>query len=243
LDDVDLPTPIRRLLRETGFEADPPYERRIFTNRDLNLEKIGMVGFDMDYTLAIYRQDALEDVSLEKTIDKLIKRGHPEHLRVAESDPQFAIRGLTVDKRLGNVIKMDRHGYVGRAFHGKHKLSSERRKEVYRSQRLGQEHERFAPVDTLFALPEVTLFAEVVDLLDHEPEVWHGDRPTYAEAWKDVRESIDASHQDGSIKDGIKETPHKYIERDPDLPRCTSCDRRGNGSSCSPTAFSRTRTW
>ena len=217
--EFDLPTPVRKLLLDSGLDADAPFDRRIYTNRDLNLDKIALVGFDMDYTLAIYRQDALEELSLRATIDKLLARGYPTKLREAESDPRFAIRGLTVDKALGNVIKMDRHGYVGRAYHGKAKLSSSERKAVYRSQRLGMEHERFAPVDTLFALPEVTLYAEVVELLDNEPDIWNGDRPSYAEAWKDVRESIDESHQDGSIKDVIKETPEKYIERDPDLPR------------------------
>ena len=217
--DIVLPTPIRRLLQEAGLETEAPPERRIFTNRDLNLDKISHVGFDMDYTLAIYRQDAIERVSVEATVDKLVRRGYPEQIRVAEHDPRFAIRGLMVDKRLGNVIKMDRHGYVGRAYHGRRLLSSEERRGIYRHQRLGQEQERFAPVDTLFALPEVTLYAVVVDLLDQSPSLWHGSTPNYTEAWQDVRECIDESHRDGSIKDLIKADPEKYIERDPDLPR------------------------
>ncbi|MCA9707963.1 MAG: hypothetical protein KDK70_19075, partial [Myxococcales bacterium] len=151
-----LPTPIRRLLAEGGLEPDPPPEQRIFTNRDLNLDRIPLVGFDMDYTLAIYRQEAIEALSLSCTIDKLVARGYPEALRQTDADPSFAIRGLMVDKRLGNVMKMDRHGYVGRAYHGRRPLSSEERKAVYRFQRLGQERERFAPVDTLFELPEAT---------------------------------------------------------------------------------------
>ena len=217
--DIDLPTPIRRLLQDVGLETEAPPERRIFTNRDLNLDKISHVGFDMDYTLAIYRQDAIERVSVDATVDKLVKRGYPEQIRVAEHDPRFAIRGLMVDKRLGNVIKMDRHGYVGRAYHGRRLLASEERRSIYRHQRLGQEQARFAPVDTLFALPEVTLYAVVVDLLDQSPQLWSGMTPTYTEAWQDVRECIDESHRDGSIKDLIKADPGKYIERDPDLPR------------------------
>lgn len=217
MDDVELPTPIRRLLLQAGMEVDAPPERRIFTNRDLNLDKITLVGFDMDYTLAIYRQDAIEAISLETTVEKLLARGYPELLRVVEADPRFAIRGLTVDKRLGNVIKLDRHGYVGRAYHGRRMLPRDERKAIYREQRLGQERERFAPVDTLFALPEVTLYAVVVELVDEHPELWGESAPTYAEAWQDVRECIDESHRDGSIKDRIKEDPGRYIERDPDL--------------------------
>jgi 5'-nucleotidase len=218
--EFDLPTPIRRLLLESGLEADAPYDRRIFTNRDLKLDSIAVVGFDMDYTLAIYNQEEIEKLSLEATIGKLIARGYPEILSEAQADPRFAIRGLMVDRKLGNVVKMDRHGYVGRAYHGKGRLSREERKAVYRDQRLGQERERFAPVDTLFALPEVTLFAEVVELIDNAPQTFGSDGPpNYAEAWLDVRECIDEAHRDGTLKERIKADPGKYIERDPDLAR------------------------
>lgn len=211
----ELPAPIRKLLRE---ESTPP-DRRIYTNRDLNLDKIGLVGFDMDYTLAIYRQDGIEELSFAASIEKLIARGYPQSLRDVDTDTRFAIRGLMFDKRLGNVMKLDRHGYVGRAYHGRRMLTSEERRSIYRVQRLGQEKERFADVDTLFELPEVTLFAEIVELIDNHPERWPGSKPpSYPEAWQDVRECIDESHRDGSIKDLIAQHPEKYIERDPDLP-------------------------
>lgn len=216
---VELPRPIRSLLVAGGLEPDAPPERRIFTNRDLNLDRISIVGFDMDYTLAIYRQEAITEVSLRSAVDKLISRGHPEQLRELDADPRFAIRGLMVDKRLGNVMKMDRHGYVGRAYHGRRRLSSEERKATYRFQRLGQERERFAEVDTLFELPEVALFAELVALVDTRPELWPGGSPPgYAEVWQDVRECIDEAHRDGSIKDLVRKDPAAFINRDPDLP-------------------------
>ena len=44
-------------------------------------EKVPIVGFDMDYTLANYRQDRLEALSLEATVGKLVARGWPEILR------------------------------------------------------------------------------------------------------------------------------------------------------------------
>ena len=215
--DSDLPSAIRRLLFEAGLEVDPPYERRIFTNRDLNFDAIPVVGFDMDYTLAMYNQEAMEEVSIACTVDKLLSRGYPGELKDAAPDPRFAIRGLMVDKVLGNVLKQDRHGYVGRVFHGRSKLSRDERKATYRAQRLGQERERFAPVDTLFALPEVTLYAQMVEFIDRRPDLWNGSAPSYGEAWADVRACIDEAHRDGSIKEQIKANPGRYIVRDPDL--------------------------
>ena len=213
-----LPLPIRKLLSEAELVLEAPYTRRVFTNRDLAFDRVTVVGFDMDYTLALYRQDELEKLSIRCTLDKLIARGYPEALRDIKSDPTFAIRGLVVDKKFGNIIKMDRHGYVGRAYHGKHLLPKPERKALYRAQRLGTERERFAPVDTLFALPEVTLYAEVVDCIDHQPELWGAARPpTYAQAWTDVRECIDKAHQDGSLKDLIQADLGRYFHVDPEL--------------------------
>jgi len=216
--DAGLPHPIRKLLFDADLEVEAPFTSRIFTNRDLAFERILAVGFDMDYTLAIYRQAELERLSIETTVAKLIARGYPAQLETIRADPEFAIRGLMVDKTYGNVVKMDRHGYVGTAYHGKRLLSRAERKELYRAQRLGMEHARFAPVDTLFSLPEVNLFAELVDLIDASPQLWSKTPlPTYARAWDDVRECIDLSHQDNSIKGQIMADPRSFFDVDPEL--------------------------
>lgn len=214
----ELPEAVRRALRAGGLEVEAPPTRRIFTNRDLDFDNIQAVGFDMDYTLGMYRQDQLEALSTEVTIEKLVESGYPAELNEIESDPEFAVRGLVVDKQMGNLLKMDRHGYVGRAFHGKRRLVREERKSIYRIQRIGDERERFAYVDTLFALPEVTIYAELVELIDTKPEIWGKDGPpSYAEAWDDVRNAIDMAHQDDSIKSRIKADPAKYFQQDPEL--------------------------
>ncbi len=216
--DAGLPHPLRKLLFDADLEVEVPFTSRIFTNRDLAFEHIIAVGFDMDYTLAIYRQAELERLSIDSTVTKLQARGYPAEIKSMRADPEFAIRGLMVDKTYGNVVKMDRHGYVGTVYHGKRLLSRRERKELYRAQRLGLEHQRFAPVDTLFSLPEVNLFAEIVDLIDASPELWtKRPLPTYAEAWDDVRDCIDLSHQDDSIKGQIMADPGRFFDVDPEL--------------------------
>ena len=214
----DLPESIRSLLREVGYQSGAPRSRRIYTNRDLDFEKIPVVGFDMDYTLAIYRQHELEAISLEMTVAKLIAQGWPKVLSLVQPDPEFAVRGLVVDTQRGNILKMDRHRYVGRVYHGRTMLNRPQRKELYSSQRVGRERTRFSYVDTLFSLPEVTLYAAVVDLIDSQPEVWGpAGPPDYASAWKAVRAAIDESHQDDTIKSRIKANVAAYFDKDPDL--------------------------
>ena len=40
----------------------------------------------------------------------------------------------------------------------------------------------------------------------------------YAKWFADIRETVDLSHQDGSILEAILKDPAQYIRRDPDLP-------------------------
>ena len=91
----------------------------IYVNRNLKLDQVQMVGFDMDYTLALYHQDKMEELSVLATLHKLVvNKGYPEQIRQLKYDPTLAIRGLMVDQQLGNVFKPDRYGTPGRALHG-----------------------------------------------------------------------------------------------------------------------------
>ncbi len=111
----DLDIQVAALLGETTTEIDVPRKNRVFCNRNLRMDSIEMIGFDMDYTLALYHQDRLERLSIELTLGKLIeKHGYPEPIRDLTYDPRWAIRGVMVDRQLGNVFKLDRHSYVGR---------------------------------------------------------------------------------------------------------------------------------
>ena len=56
-----------------------PRADRVFVNRDLKLSGIDWVGFDMDYTLAIYRQQEMDSLSVELMIDRMLKRGYPAY--------------------------------------------------------------------------------------------------------------------------------------------------------------------
>ncbi len=196
-----------------------PSAARIFVNRNLRMDAIAAVGFDLDYTLAIYRQDEMDRLQTEVTIRKLIERGYPASLAAAPLRSDFAIRGLHVDKELGHVLKMDRYRYVKRAYHGHERLSRGERRRLYHSRPVHAGTKRYHWVDTLYALPEVHVYATAVEHLE-QLRVAEGKAPEldYGTLFDDIRASIDLAHQDGSVVDVIAADPARYIERDPSLP-------------------------
>lgn len=187
--------------------------RRVFCNRNLRMDQIQYVGFDMDYTLAIYHQAAMDQLSIEWTVRKLVEaRGYDENLLSMPFRTDFPVRGLLVDKKLGNVLKMDRYRYVKKAFHGMRALSRDERREAYHTHRVRPGTARYHWVDTLYALSEVSVFAAAVEALDAT-----GRPVDYAALFTDIRECIDLAHRDGSILGSILADLPKYVLRDPDL--------------------------
>ncbi|HSY39893.1 MAG TPA: 5'-nucleotidase domain-containing protein, partial [Polyangia bacterium] len=91
---LEAPPPVAATTRP----LDIPPASRIYVNRNLRLDKIEMVGFDMDYTLALYNQARIEELSMRATLDKLVTaKGYPEAIRALAYDPMLAVRGLVVD--------------------------------------------------------------------------------------------------------------------------------------------------
>ncbi len=190
-----------------------PYRyRQIYCNRDLVPERVRWIGFDMDYTLAIYRREALDDVVHHLTLDRLVSQlGYPAAVRDIPFDPNFAIRGLVVDKANGNILKMDSHYFVGKGFHGFRPLDRTELEE-YRRHPPHFGRRRFALVDTLFELPESYIYAALVDLLEGM-----GVKRDYAAMATEVRQTIDNIHADNSMKSQVMADPHTFLFRDPDL--------------------------
>lgn len=126
------PTPRHRsIIANTADRLDDlPLGRRIFCNRALNMEKIQSVGFDMDYTLAEYTRD-FDLLAYDGAVRKLLDMGYPPAVAEFVYNPERYQRGLLIDKRRGNLIKLDRHKYVKVAYHGLDELSSAERKRTY----------------------------------------------------------------------------------------------------------------
>ena len=163
----------------------------------------------MDYTLAVYDRAPFDDLTHRLTLRRLIERyRYPEELENVSYDPTFAIRGLTVDRELGHIIKMDSHRHVGKGYHGFRALERDDL-EVYRKRPPNLSDRRYELIDTLFELPEAFLFAVVVDLLESR-----GMKPDFGKIADDIRESIDSIHADDSLKSIVTADLPRYILRD-----------------------------
>ena len=189
---------------------------RIFVNRNLRMGSIGVIGFDMDHTLAIYESEPFEVLAFTKAQEKLVSKwGYPGGVLGFRYNRDFVIRGLVVDKRLGNVLKMDEHRYVTIAYHGTGRLSTAVRKKTYANRRIRLSSRTYSVIDTLFSLPEIDLYAQMVDFLEALGEK----RIDYKELYERVRGCMDEAHADGSIKKVIMENPERFLKADPDLPQ------------------------
>jgi len=211
-------TDVRQLIELLRSSESPrlikPYNK-VYCNRNLALRDIDVIGFDMDYTLALYHQDALERLTHEKVVERLVtERGYPESILEIEPRPDFAIRGLCIDVELGNVFKMDSGRRVGKVYRGFQELTGERASAYQRTPI--RFTERYRLVDTLFELPEVLIYSALMDHIERKADVdWHAHTPL--KIYQDVRHCVDLAHRDDSLKNAILADPERFIMRDPML--------------------------
>ncbi|KAG9147084.1 hypothetical protein Leryth_005320 [Lithospermum erythrorhizon] len=199
---------------ERGQEID--IGTHIFCNRALNMKNIVAVGFDMDYTLADYKPETFESLTYECSIRKLVcDLGYPPELLDWSFDPTYIVRGLVLDKKRGNILKMDRHKYVKVAYHGFKEMSKKERDATYERMLHPDAFHRpeYVLIDTLFLLAAAYLFAQLVDFMDNNP----GKVPAgtdYSRMFNDIVAAVSLCHRDGTLKTTVAKDPKRYINED-----------------------------
>ncbi|URE19623.1 hypothetical protein MUK42_10387 [Musa troglodytarum] len=189
--------------------------KRIFCNRSLNMKNIIAVGFDMDYTLAQYKPETFESMAYDGTVKKLVYNlGYPHEILEWTFDSKYMVRGLVLDKKRGNILKMDRHKYVKVAYHGFREMSKEEKVSTYGNTLVRDSFDEpdYALIDTLFSLAEAYLFAQLVDFMDKNPAkftsgVEYSLQCSYIRMYKDVRAAVDLCHRDGTLKQMVAKDP------------------------------------
>ncbi len=204
----------------------PPLARRVFCNRSVDMRSIRAVGYDMDYTLVHYDVEAFERHAYEHVKARLSQYGWPVGPLVF--DPLSVIRGLVIDRELGNLLKANRFGFVKSAVHGSRRLLLDEVMRTYaRTVVDPATDDRFMLVTTLFALSEACLYMQLVDL--HDRRKLPGAR-SYSDIHQKVRTSTDLAHFEGEIKPKILAHPGRFIIPDPETPR-TLMDQKAAGKT------------
>lgn len=200
-----------------------PIERGIFCNRTLNLKKIQAIGYDMDYTLVHYNVAAWEGQAYQQIQRDLVNRGWPINHLVF--NPNMAIRGLVIDRELGNIVKVNRFGYVKQAMHGTRVLDFDEVRKVYARIMVDLAESRYEFLNTLFSISEGCIYCQLVDLLDS------GKIPGvlgYTDLHQTVIKSLNQAHMEGELKREIISHPDQYVLLDPETP-LTLLDQKQSG--------------
>mgnify|MGYP002641394671 CR=1 FL=1 len=197
-----------------GKQPEPfPPERDIFCNRTLNMRAIEAIGYDMDYTLIHYREDAWEERAYEHIRRKFLDRKWP--VKALRFDAEMMERGLVLDVEQGNILEASRFGFVKQACHGTRRLDFQEVRTAYARTVVDLDAPRFFFLTTLFSLSEGCMYAQLVDLLDR------GALPGamgYADLHREVRRSLDEAHMEGELKAEILADPDSYVVADAEAP-------------------------
>ena len=189
--------------------------RRVFTNRTLNLRATEAIGYDMDYTLIHYHQEAWELRAYEHVKESLWRRGWP--VKDLNFRADLMQRGLVLDIEMGNILEANRFGYVKQAYHGTTPMDFRDVREIYARIIVDLAEPRFVFLNTLFSLSEACIYAQLVDLLDREalpPKPSLG----YSDLYQVVRASHSQAHAEGQIKAEIARDPDRFVVLDPETP-------------------------
>ena len=193
---------------------EPPPYRGVYCNRTLNLRSVRAIGYDMDYTLIHYRIAEWELRAYEHLRQRLLER-IPQVAGLV-FDPDVMIRGLIIDTDRGNLLKVNRFGYVKRALHGYHagSMDLESQREIYSREIVSLGNPRYVFLNTLFSVSEAVMYAQLVDILDDEgiPGITN-----YSALYRLMRTHLNAAHVEGALKDEIIADPERFVDLDPDV--------------------------
>ncbi len=182
----------------------------VFVNRILNLNKIKVIGLDMDHTLIQYKTEHFEALVFELVIEALIKtKQYPEAIRAFKFSMKAAIRGLVVDSEHGNILKLNRYAAIRQSYHGTKPIGFKAQQQFYGSAYVDLNDPNYCVIDTSFSIAFCVLYRQLVDLKDQDDAAL----PCYSMIADDVLAVVDEVHGNGSLKQKIAENlPHFVIK-------------------------------
>ena len=204
----------------TTTTRKPPRERTkaVFSNAEVRLGNLDVVGFDYDFTLVSYTH-AVQNLVYEKAKNFLCNElSYPAELSASKFDSSFCIRGLVFDRKNGTLLKLNSRQMItpGSVFKGRKRLRHPEVLATYnQSLHMSQRHIKSycRPLEDQFSLAQGCLISDVIQLaedlnINYDPYWLHAD----------VLRAINFAHGAGGMHAEIIKDVAKYIHPSPKLP-------------------------
>jgi len=187
----------------------------VFVNNEVNLNHVDVYGFDYDWTLCCYAEEALQSLIYDLTKQYLLDQmNYPTVFSTYSSyDPQFAIRGLCFDIKKGLLLKISTLNNVVQncVFFGRKRLSLDEilihyggTLHIPKSYQL----QYLRNLYDLFCLPETCLISDIIQFFVDDGTPFD---PSYV--YQDVTTAVNAIHTNGSLHYNIMRDLPKYLEK------------------------------
>lgn len=198
----------------------------IFVNRVLNLKTIKAIGLDMDHTLIRYNSKEFEALTFKQIIEKLITlKSYPQEIRNFPFEFERTMRGVVVDRKQGNLIKVDHFGRVKMAYSGHRLLPYKEMQQCYRGLFVDLSSPDFYSVDTSFSIAGTVAYLHLVELKNSQPNI---NLPRFDQMMDDIQYALDLAHVDDSLKGAVSKNPSLYLMQEPDTVRALEAFKKKN---------------
>ncbi|XP_015924811.2 5'-nucleotidase domain-containing protein 1 [Parasteatoda tepidariorum] len=163
-------------------QSTKPIQAQRMYPQEFSFENYECIGFDLDHTICRYKLQNLFTLIYKSLASYLIETyDYPKELaEVSESDFSFAQKGIILDKRRGNFLKLDCQYRIVQATHGTRLLAQEEIYAIYGPNRIWEEtkgiphklvmlnalNEPFYVFKDYFVTPGAAICAKLVDFLD-----------------------------------------------------------------------------
>ncbi|CAF3313491.1 unnamed protein product [Rotaria socialis] len=209
------------LLKHESLSSTHGYSKKmdpngIFSNNELDLQKIKVYGFDFDYTLARYKP-ALHSLIYDNAKTFLVKNlRYPDQLMNFCFRPGMGARGLHLDIKRGWLMKVDSYHNIqlGTVYRGMNAIPDDEVIAAHHGTKLsvdvvgylGRTTNMFQFVD-IFSIPEITLLRDVTQYFIDNSIPFGSEYVHY-----DVSEAVAAFHKSGMMHQIVGEDVETYFE-------------------------------
>lgn len=210
-----------KLLQPMRYENPVMSKSRVFANNYLNMGDVKIVGFDLDYTLVPYTTE-LQSLIYNLARDILVSAyGFPVEFKCGTFDPQFAIRGLSVDARFGVLIKLNHLQRVGHryAYKGKRPVTSEEMESYYGASRHIPYNDlvQLRPLNDMFSLAEACLIADAMEVFEHQKKK-NGELYSPYAIIDDIQSAVREVHISGMMHNAVIADLDRFVNSNDRLP-------------------------